>query len=87
MLTFTLQGAIADVDETVLAEPLHPSVVLLIDAGGEITRVVVPHELIDNRVELLLVGQAVEVSGEVRGFPTSPTHVATQLRLPAARLH
>jgi hypothetical protein len=87
MLSFGFSGSIADVDATVSGEPLHPSTVLLIEAGGTISRVIVPHELITNYVDLLSVGQVVEVSGEVRDFPRHPAHVATELRLPAARLH
>jgi hypothetical protein len=68
-------------------EPLHPSIVLLIEAADTISRVVLPAELIDGRAELLRVGQAVEVTGEVRDFPSNPTHVATELRVPSNRMH
>jgi hypothetical protein len=57
------------------------------EAADTISRVVVPAELIDGRVELLAVGQAIEVVGEVRDFPSNPTHVATELRVPSDRMH
>jgi hypothetical protein len=61
--------------------------VLLIEAADTISRVVVPAELFDGRAELLQVGQAVEITGEVRGFPNNPQHVATELRVPSDRMH
>jgi hypothetical protein len=49
--------------------------VLLIEAVGTITRVVIPDDLIEGRTELLRVGQAVEIAGEVRDFARNPAHV------------
>jgi hypothetical protein len=44
-------------------------------------------QLINGRAELLRVGQAIEVVGELRDFPNNPQHVATELRVPSDRMH
>jgi hypothetical protein len=87
MLTFAFRGSIADVDETVPGEPLHPSRVVVVATDEALTRVVVPDRLLDGQRELLTVGQRIDVAGEVRGFPANPIHVAQEVRLPPASLH
>lgn len=39
---FRLTGRVADLDETVLGEPEHPSLALIFECGDEFARIVVP---------------------------------------------
>lgn len=81
MLTFSIRGAVADIDSTAEDEPLHPSTVLLVEAGDTITRVVVPDGLLQGIAERLGVGTEVQVSGVVSNFHSRAVHVASELRL------
>ena len=83
MLSFAFHGIIADIDDTVEGEPYHPATVLIIEAAKILSRVVVPHVVLQGRLELLCLGRPVAISGVVDGaFSRSGlTHIARELRL------
>lgn len=49
-----LDRSIADIDETVTGEPLHPLTVVVVATDEALTRVIVPDRLIDGQRELLV---------------------------------
>jgi hypothetical protein len=81
VIGFALRGTVADIDGTVLGEPLHPAAVLVLEVAGAFSRIVLPRWLSQAAGDALCVGAAVEVAGELQGFPTRAVHVATELRL------
>ena len=87
MHTFLFRGSVADVDETIEGDPLHPSTVVLVDAVDSITRVIVPDDLLENRRELLTVGQRIEVSGQIQDGPAYRACVARRFQPPRDQMH
>jgi hypothetical protein len=69
-LMFLLRGTIADVNGTAVDEPLHPSLVVHVDFGVGIRRVIVPAELAKQHFVRLEVGVPVHVTGHVMGDAT-----------------
>ena len=76
MLSFTFQTTIADLDATVVGEPHHPSLVLVLEVDDGFVRLIVPNSSLTGGRTLLAIGATVRVSGEVRDTPYGATHVA-----------
>jgi hypothetical protein len=83
-LRFRLRGTIADIDETVVGEPAHPTVVVIIDSCDQLTRIVIPPGAKSASRELLAVGRPIVVSGEIDfldALNPLPQPVATRVEL------
>lgn len=65
MICFQVTGTVADLDETTLGEPWHPTFVLIIEVNYAYSRVVVPPAAWTAPRELLQVGRSVRVTGSV----------------------
>jgi hypothetical protein len=81
MLAFSFRSIIADTDSTVIGEPHHPSVVLVLELDEDFIRVIVPDNIAGGRRELLSVNRRVRVVGEVEECEYGPRHVASELQL------
>jgi hypothetical protein len=87
MLVFSFQSTIADIDQTIVGEPCHPTTILVIEVGEDFIPVIVPREVLDGRYSLLAVDRTVQISGEVRDSPYGPRHVASTLHIIASSAH
>jgi len=82
-MNFLIHGTIADIDKTTSDDPYHPARVLVVEAGGTLSRVVVPHSVLNDRLTLLCVGRSVEIAceGGAWSYGRRPRLVATDLKL------
>ena len=79
MANFILQGHIVDIDETIPAQPYHPSTVVTIACRGESTPVIVPDGVLADKLLLLWARKPVRLRGELQRYAGSTYHVATRL--------
>jgi hypothetical protein len=56
-----ITGSIADIDLTTTAEPLHPSLVLVVDSGVEMQSIIVPNALLKRDIARFKIGTTVRV--------------------------
>lgn len=79
-----LTGRVADIDDTTPDEPGHPSLVLIIECGNDLARIVVPATVWPpEQRDLLAVDRPIAVTGETEVDPFRPCAraVATSLQL------
>jgi len=78
--TFRLTRVVADVDDTTPNEPGHPSLVLILECGDDLARIVIPASVwpLEKR-ELLAVDRPIAVSGETDGAPFDMAHWLSRL--------
>jgi hypothetical protein len=80
MPSFSIRGFVKSIDRCAIEGMSHPSVVLTIDVDGAFTKIIMPDGVLRQAKELV-IGRAVDVSGEVLNFPAHRVHFATKLRL------
>jgi hypothetical protein len=83
-LFFRLTGRVADLDDTTPDEPGHPSLVLIIECGDDLARIVVSATVWPpEQRDLLAVDRPIAVTGETDVDPFRPCAraIATSLQL------
>lgn len=82
-LRFRLRGTVADIDDTVPCEPAHPTLVIVVNATDELTRIIVPPQALPVARELLAIGRPLRIAGKIDLDPGSPLRwpVATKVEL------
>jgi hypothetical protein len=78
---FILHGHVVDIDETIPAQPHHPSTVLTIASRGDSTPVIVPDSVLGDKLLLLWDRKPVKLGGELQKYAGSTHHVASRLRM------